>query len=336
MNETTTRAGEGTTMRYGRIEGLEKPVSRLIQGTMMIHTRDQEKANALLDGVYAAGCTTFDCGWVYGGGTSERALGAWLETRGLHDKVVILTKGAHHNADRKKVTPFDITADLHDSLARLRTDRIDLYLLHRDDPAVPVGPIVEVLNEHHAAGRITRFGGSNWTHRRIAEANEYAAKHGLEPFAVSSPNLSLAQQVESPWGDDCVSISGPENAEARGWYAERGMPVLVWSSMARGFFSGRWTRENYQGMLETGDASSVRAYCHERNWIRLDRVRELAARRGATVAQIALAWVLAQPLDLYALVGCHTPAEFAECVAAAALALTEAECDYLDLRREAL
>ena len=82
---------------------------------------------------------------------------------GDRDQIVILTKGAHFNQDRNRVTPFDITSDLFDSLVRLRTDSIDLYLLHRDDPTVPVGPIVEVLNEHKEAGRICAIGGSNWT-----------------------------------------------------------------------------------------------------------------------------------------------------------------------------
>src|SRR5690606_6316038 len=117
----------------------------------------------------------------------------------LRDKVVIVGKGAHLNRDRRRVTPWDITSDLYDSLARFQTDCIDLYLLHRDDPDFPVGPIVEVLNEHLRAGRIGAFGASNWTVERIQAANAYAAEHGLEPFVASSPNLSLADQIKEPW-----------------------------------------------------------------------------------------------------------------------------------------
>ena len=82
------------------------------------------------------------------------------------------------------MTPFDLTSELYDSLARLHTDYIDIYVLHRDDPNVEVGPIVETLNEHHAAGRIHAFGGSNWETARIEEANEYADKHSLAPSSV--------------------------------------------------------------------------------------------------------------------------------------------------------
>ena len=139
-------------MQYGSIDGIDKPISRLVQGTVMVNSEEIEKGFALLDEVFELGCTTFDTGHVYGNGDNERTVGRWINERGLRDKVVILGKGAHHNQDRKRVTPFDITADLHDSLARFKTDYIDLYVLHRDDPAVPVGPIVETLNEHFEAG----------------------------------------------------------------------------------------------------------------------------------------------------------------------------------------
>jgi len=150
-------------MQYGQIPGVTKPVARLIQGTVMIGTDKLEASFALLDEILALGGNTFDAAHIYGNGDVERALGRWVAARGVREQVVIVTKGAHHSQDRQRVTPYDITSDLHDSLARLCTDYIDLYLLHRDDPSVPVGPIVEVLNEHRAAGRIHAFGGSNWS-----------------------------------------------------------------------------------------------------------------------------------------------------------------------------
>src|SRR5690606_33885185 len=132
------------------------------------------------------------------------------------DQVVIVTKGAHPNLDRVRVTPHDITSDLFDSLARLKTDTIDMYLLHRDDPSVPVGPIMEVLNEHHAAGRIRSFGGPSWAVARLREAAAYAEKHDLVPFVASSPQFSLAVQREAPWRG-CITVAGPETAAARAW-----------------------------------------------------------------------------------------------------------------------
>lgn len=230
-------------MPYGRLTGLDKPVSRLVQGTVMISSADERASFRLLDEVFELGCTTFDTAHVYGGGDSERTVGRWVRSRGLRDRVVILGKGAHHSThpsgDRQRVTPADISADLLESLERFGFSEIDLYVLHRDDPAVPVGPIIEVLNERRRAGFIRAFGASNWTHTRVAEANRYAAEHGLEPFRLSSPNFSLAEQLRPPW-PGCVSISGPSGAGARAWYAEQGLPLFIWSSLAGGFFSGRF------------------------------------------------------------------------------------------------
>jgi aryl-alcohol dehydrogenase-like predicted oxidoreductase len=145
-------------MQYGEVNGVGKPISRLVQGTVMIGSENAERSFELLDEVGELGCTAFDTAHQYGAGDSERTFGRWMEDRGLRDEVVVIGKGAHHNQDRPRVTPFDITADLFDSLARLRTEYIDLYLLHRDDPSVPVGPIIETLNEHLDAGRIRAFG----------------------------------------------------------------------------------------------------------------------------------------------------------------------------------
>ena len=230
-------------MQYGRVPGINKPISRLVQGTMPLDLDDVDKSFGLLDAVFSLGCNTFDAAHVYSGGGCERMLGRWIEERGLRERVVILTKGAHHNADRRRVTPFDITSDLHDSLARLKVSTIDLYMLHRDDPSVPVGPIVEVLNEHKAAGLIDAFGGSNWSHERVQAANAYAEARGLTPFVASSPQFSLADMVQAPW-EECVSIGGAGGEPARAWYRQAGMALFTWSSLAGGFFSGRFSRGN--------------------------------------------------------------------------------------------
>ncbi len=323
-------------MLYGSVRGIDKPVSRLVLGTMIINTRELEKSFALMDAAFELGCTTLDTAHVYAGGDSERAIGRWMEKRGNRDKVIILSKGAHPNADRKRVTPFDITADLHDSLARLRTDYIDIYLLHRDDPGVPVGPIVECLNEHLQAGRIHVMGGSNWRHERIQEANDYAGASGLIPFAASSPNFGLAEQVEDPWGPGCVSLSGPDEAEARKWYEESQMPVFAYSSLGRGFFSGRITRENFEDLKQKGmiDGACLRAYCHEANFKRLDRVQILAKEKGMTVPQIATAYIMNQPLNVFALVGAANRDEFKANAEACELKLTPQEIAWLDLRSD--
>ena len=320
-------------MEYGSVPGVDKPISRLVQGTVMVNSNEMEQSFALLDGVRALGCTTFDTGHIYGNGDNERTVGAWVRDRGVREDVVIIGKGAHHSRDRRRVTPFDITADIYDSLARFQFDYIDLYLLHRDDPNVPVGPIVETLNEHKDAGRIRAFGGSNWSVARFQAANDYADKHGLTPFAASSPNFSLADQVQEPW-ENCITISGPTNAEARAWYAAQGTPLFTWSSLAGGFFSGRFRRDNLDSFESYLDQLCVTSYCYEENFQRLDRVEQLAAEKGLTIPQIATAYVMSQPLNIFALVGCATPDEYAANMAAMATKLTDAEMAWLDLRGE--
>jgi aryl-alcohol dehydrogenase-like predicted oxidoreductase len=317
-------------MLYGSIPGIDKPVSRLVQGTVFIVSSEREQAAfALLDAVLEKGCNTFDMAHGYGQGDVERTFGRWMHSKGVRDQVVIITKGAHPNVDRVRVTPHDISSDLFDSLARLKIDTIDLYLLHRDDTSVPVGPLIEVLNEHHAAGRIRAFGGSNWSHQRLEEANAYAAKHDLVPFVASSPQLSLAEQHQAPW-KGCISVGGASGAAARDWYTRNQMPLLTWSSLAGGFFSGRFRRDNLAQFTEYADTVSISAYATEDNFERLDRAEQLAKDKGLSLPQIALAYVTHQPMNMFALVGSQTADEFNMNLAAQELALTPDEIVWLE------
>ncbi len=317
-------------MKYGRLPGLDKDISRLVQGGMMLNTKEQEAGSDLFDAVFALGCNTFDTAHVYGNGDCERALGHWINTRGIREQVVVLGKGAHHNAKRKRVTPADIASDIHASLGCLKTEYIDLYLLHRDDPSVPVGPIVEALNEHKEAGRIRVFGASNWTVDRIVEANVYAEEHGLTPFALSSPHFSLAEQLEEPW-DDCITITGEAAAEQRAWYAREQFPLFCWSTLAGGWFSGRLTREN---QAEHANELYMRCYGCDANWQRLERATELGRERGLTAAQVALAYTFLQGFDVYPLVAAYVPEEFEASAAAADVVLSDGEVAWLDLRAD--
>ncbi len=296
---------------------------------MIVNRTNRARSFALLDAALESGITTLDLAHAYGGGDSERCVGEWLSARGHRDRVTLLTKGCHPKRGTERVTPRDLSADLTESLARLGVESIDIYLLHRDDPKCPVGPLVECLNEHRSAGRIGAFGGSNWSHQRIAEANAYAADHGLEPFTASSPHFSLAEQIDDPWGPGCVSIAGPDQRAARNWYAGQDVRLFGYSSLARGLFSGRLTRDD----LSIADHACRKAYCHEVNFGRLDRTRELAADRGLSVAQIAMAWLLSHPLDVVACCGAANTTEIAEMVAASEVRLSAAEMDWLDLAR---
>ena len=320
-------------MEYAHLDGIPARLSRIVQGSVMVSSDDQGAADALLDAVYEHGGRTIDTAHGYGDGKAERGVGAWLRRRGVRDEIVILGKGAHPYDGRIRVTPEDITSDLTESLERLGVDVIDLYVLHRDNPDVPVGPIVEVLNEHQRAGKIRQFGGSNWTTARIGEANQYAAERGLNPFTVSSPNYSLAQQAVPPW-EGCISISGAPGGSERAWYIAQGMPVFPWSSLAGGFFSGRFTRDNLDTFTEYLDVLAVKSYCFEDNFTRLDRVREVADRYGASIPQVAMAWVLDGPMNTFPIVGSRTGDEFAANAAALDLKLAPQEVAWLDLQTD--
>ncbi len=320
-------------MEYGKIPGIDKPISRLVQGTVMIGTADLDKSFALLDAVFELGCTTFDTGHVYGNGDVERAFGMWVNDRGIREKIVVLSKGAHHNQDRQRVTPFDIEADLHDSLARFKFDYVDLYLLHRDDPTEPVGPIVETLHKYREKGIINAYGGSNWRTARIQAANDYAAANGLSPFVVSSPNFSLAVQIKPPW-ENCISISGPAGESERVWYMEQKMPLFTWSSLAGGFFSGRLNRNNLETFQSYFDKLCVECYASEENFQRLERVQTLAEEKNLSIPQIATAYVMSQPMTIFALVGCNSADEFRANMDAMTGKLTPEELAWLELKRD--
>src|SRR5438477_1893470 len=286
-------------MRYGSIPGVGDRVSRLVLGSMVFSTEPKEFDNTcrLLDRFTAAGGTTVDTARIYARGSSESAFGQWLDRSGRRQDVIVLGKGAHHNSQtlERRVTPEAIHEDIDTSLREMRLETIDIYVLHKDDPDAEVGPIVEALNAEAGAGRIKVFGGSSWTPQRIAEANAYAAEHGLQPFSVSSPNLALAVPNEPMW-EGCVSIAG--DAEALAWYRQTRMPVFAWSAQARGFFSGRYRPELTEGA--TTDAQNViRTYYSAANWERYRRADELAELKGCTMRQVALAWVLQYPLEVF-------------------------------------
>ena len=333
-------------MQYGNVAGVDRPVSRIAFGTatpkLFAAFRSVygeapdfdarlDDAFALLDRMYALGVNCFDCADHYG----EEPLGEWLAARGLHDQVVILAKGAHHNRWRRRVTDFDILHDAHNTLAKLGK-RPDMYLLHRDDPSVPVGPIVDVLNRLRDEGKIGIFGASNWTIERFQEANDYALKHGLQPFTVASPNFGLAEQVRDPWGGGCQSISGPDGAEARRFYAENNIPIFAYSPLARGLFSGRFDSAHPERAAEVMDEFGVKGYASPENFERLRRCEILASERGTSVPMIAMAWLFhRQPLDVYALSGSTREETMKMNIAACEFPLSEAECRWLDLQMDA-
>jgi aryl-alcohol dehydrogenase-like predicted oxidoreductase len=306
-------------MKTITIQGLDKPVSTLIQGSDYFSPSISEKVSHVLDRYLEIGGNTIDTAHVYGLGQSELAIGQWMKERNNRHDVIILTKGAHHDQYGPRVNSEAISKDLFESLERLGTDYIDLYALHRDDPTVPVSMIIDTLNEHIDAGRIKAIGGSNWTVQRLQEANEYAEANGLVGFTFSSPNLSLAKAKEAFWAG-CVSV---DTADCK-WHEEHQLPLLSWSSQARGFFTGRFT---------PGDRSNedlVRVFYSDENWKRLSRADQLANEKGVSTIQIALAYVLNQPFPTCALIGAQNTEELQSCLVGSNIRLTQDEVQWLE------
>lgn len=308
-------------MEYISIPGSGKPVSRLIMGSDFFRGDNDDLVFKIVDDFLAIGGTTIDTAHVYCRGESERAIGRYIRSRGNRDKLTILTKGAHHDKNGPRVNPEAIAADIAVSLERMSIEHIELYALHRDDPNVPVAVIVDALNRHIDAGRIGAIGGSNWSWQRLEEANDYAAKHGLAGFTFSSPNLSLAKPNEPFWAG-CISVDD----ETAAWHEKSGLPVLSWSSQARGFFTGRFSPE------VRDNADMVRVFYSDANWERLRRAESLAGEKGVSTVQIALAYVLNQPFPTCALIGAQSEAELESCRVGSQIRLTAQELAWLDLK----
>jgi aryl-alcohol dehydrogenase-like predicted oxidoreductase/predicted dehydrogenase len=305
------------TMQYGHVPGVEKPISRLVMGTMIFKADRLPLACSLLDYFYEMGGNCLDTAHVY---RSEECVGQWIKLRGVREELVILAKGARDEL----CTPAGINAQLTETLTKMQLDYVDLYMMHSDNPSVPVGELVDCLNEHLRAGRIRAYGGSNWSIERIAAANAYARERGLVGFAASSPNLSLAAWNEPMW-PACLTAS---DARSRAWYAAQQYPLFSWSSQATGFFTGRYKPAD---RTIASLAPIVRTWFNDGNWQRLDRAQELATQKGVTAAQIALAYVLCQPFPIFALIGPQSIDELRDVLPALNVQLTAEEMRWLNL-----
>jgi 1-deoxyxylulose-5-phosphate synthase len=317
-------------MRYISLAGVEKPVSVVALGTNTrafapdAYSRAAELLDALLDG----GGNCIDTAHIYGFGSSEKLLGHWLKRSGRRDEIVLITKGCHPVVDpqdvfgkpwQPRVTPEAIRMDLNESLERLDTGFVDLYLLHRDDESMPVGPIVEALNGEQERGRIRAFGVSNWRAQRIAEANAYAAAHGLHGFVISSPQFGLVRPTRMLF-PGTLSASDSD----LGWHAARQFPILAWSVLGAGFIaraaSGR----------EVAEDETAETYLSSTNLARVRRAVELADRKNVTPIQIALAYALQQAFPLIAIIGPTSIAHLHDGLGALKVMLDEDERAFLE------
>lgn len=322
-------------MEYGKINGLETPVSRIFLGTAGAPFALGRDGTELLEAALALGINGIDTARVYGG--SENSLGLWLQRPGNRERAVILSKCGHPAEDgTPRVSAEEMRKDLAISLDALRTDCIDIYLLHRDNPAVPVGEILEAFQAMKEEGRIRVFGGSNWTGARLREANEYALSHGLTPMAVSSPHFGLANQVKDPWGGNCVTVAGPAQAAERAWYRESRMPLVAYSSLGRGIMSGRVRSQDPEGARKILDSFGVKGFLYPENLERLRRCEILARQKQASVPQVALSWIFRQGLNAFAVVSSSSPERLRQNAEALRVEISGEEAAWLNLERDSI
>jgi aryl-alcohol dehydrogenase-like predicted oxidoreductase len=284
---------------------------------------DRERAFALLDGTMELGCSAFDLAASYQVGGTERFIGEWIASRRNRERLFLISKGGHpyplvrpHRINREA-----LSADLHGSLKRLRIERVDLYLLHRDDENVPLEPILEIVTTLRRQGKLRAWGVSNWRHPRIRAMTALARSSGVDSAAASSPHFSLLEWVRPPWTGS-VSIAGDANSEARAFYEDEQLPVLAWSPLGSGFFSRR-----PDGMMA---ASRLRSYGTPSNVARRERAEELGRKYARTAAQIALAYLYSQPFPVSAVVAASSLEHMKSNLEATALRLSASEVRWLE------
>ena len=313
-------------MNFRTLPATDLCVAPICLGSSAIgSTIDAAESFRLLDLYVEQGGNFIDTAAVYANwlsgetSISEKTIGRWLQARGNREKIVLATKGAHPELATMHIARLshaEIEADLNASLRNLQTDVIDLYWLHRDDPARPVAEILESMNALVQAGKIRYFGCSNWRASRIAEAQAVAAAHGMAGFAADQMRWSLA--VTDPAGfADRTTVTMDDDLFA--CHRRSGMAALAYSAQAGGLFQ----------KLARGEQHSTNSYPEGPNRRRLARIRRLGAESGLTITQIVLGFLLAQPFVTVPIVGCRTVEQLCDSLAAAATPLTEAQIQSL-------
>jgi aryl-alcohol dehydrogenase-like predicted oxidoreductase len=307
-------------MRYRSIPGTSLTPSVICLGTSAFGSGIPEgDAFRLMDLFYELGGTFIDTAKVYADwlpgqrSVSEKTIGRWLKSRGLHNQVIVETKGGHPELNTMHIPRLDaqsIAMDVEASLNNLQLECIDLYYLHRDDPSRPVAELVEVMEEQVKLGNIRYYACSNWMPERIEEANQYARRLGSTGFVANQPKWSLA--VSLPAADparDTMDNSGIELHE------QLGLAAVPYSSQAKGFFSGTYTPEALRSL--SPHTVKVKAYCTEANITKLERVIEVSERLQVSGSQVALASLIAHSFPVFPIIGSKSAEQLTDSCAAA-------------------
>jgi aryl-alcohol dehydrogenase-like predicted oxidoreductase len=283
-------------------------------GNVFGWTVDERGSFELLDAFLGAGFNCIDTADVYSrwapgnkGGESETIIGNWFKARGKRDKVILATKcGLEMAPDKKGLSKVYIVRAVEESLKRLQTDYIDLYQSHRDDPSTPLDETMAAHADLVKAGKVRVVGASNYTADRLKVALEASAKAGIPRYETLQPNYNLADRTEFEVAlqDLCVA---------------EGISVIPYYSLASGFLTGKYRSEADLG--QRARAGGVRRHLNPRGLGILAALDAVSARHGATPAQVALAWLLAQPAIAAPIASATTTAQLAEILKCADLRL---------------
>ena len=281
-------------------------------------TVSENDAFSLLDALIDTGLNVIDTADVYSrwapgnrGGESEVIIGKWLAKRGRRDDVVIATKvGMEMGPGAKGLAPQYIANAVEDSLARLQTDYIDLYQSHADDPDVPMTDTLGAYQKLIEQGKVRIIGASNFTAVRLSEALMVSERHGLPRYESIQPEYNL--YTREPFESHMQAVVLAQDVATINYYA-----------LASGFLSGKY-RHIEDATLSARGQGVVDKYLNERGIRILHALDTVADSVGATPAQVALAWQMAQPGITAPIASATTLTQVEELGAAARLELDEA------------
>ncbi|HEX6536462.1 MAG TPA: aldo/keto reductase [Gemmatimonadaceae bacterium] len=316
-------------MRYARLGDTGLIISRLALGAMTfgegspgsplasVYKVDQRGANELVARALDAGVNFFDTADAYADGRSEEMLAKALGPR--RRDVVIATKVGFRMGPaliRQGLSRQHVIGAAEDSLRRLGTDYIDVYLVHRLDPYTPLEETLDALNDLVRQGKVRYIGFSNWPAWLAAKAVGVQREHGWARFRAAEMMYSLV-------GRDLEHEIVPFAEDA-------GVGIMVWSPLAGGFLSGKYTRENPGGSGGRLTGFDLIPFDRERGYDLVERLREIGARHAASVAQVALAWLLTRPFVSSVLVGASRLEQLDDNLGAARLQLEPDEVRTID------
>jgi len=315
-------------MEYRMLGASGAVVSTLALGTMTFGTEsDEDCAHAQLDRYVGAGGTLIDTADVYSAGVSEQIVGSWLASRSeARDQIVLATKGRFPMGRRPNdvgLSRRHLTTALDASLRRLGVDAVDLYQVHAFDPLTPLEETLRFLDDAVRAGKVHYVGLSNFTGWQLQKAVDIAEFRGLvRPVTLQPQYNLLVREIE--W--EIVPAA-----------QSTGLGLLPWSPLGGGWLTGKYRREQPPtGATRLGEnpQRGVEAYDRrsrvERTWDVVDAVREVAEKRGVSMAQVALAWLVDRPTVTSVILGARTVEQLDDNLGAADLHLTPEETARLD------